>query len=195
MSDDESVPQYKASKPVSIDQLKSQDAEDESLRKYKEALLGQSVAGPKDDPRRVVVQDMTVIFEDRPGGNITYPLNTKEAVEQMKKEPFVLREGCKYKIKISFKVQHEIVSGLLQINTVYRKGIKFGTEKTMLGSFAPQAAFHEVTVPRNDWNEAPSGLLARGSYTAKIDFVDDDKQNHLSIEYAFAIKSDWSSKE
>ncbi|EFA83600.1 Rho GDP-dissociation inhibitor [Heterostelium album PN500] len=196
MSDDERVdaPEYKPSKKVTVDELMNQDAEDESLRKYKQALLGSAVAGPKDDPRRVVVQEMIVMFEDRPGGNITYNLETKESIEKMKNTPFVLKEECKYKIRIVFKVQHDIVSGLKYVNTAYRKGIKVATVKNMLGSFGPQAAYHEVTVPRNVWEEAPSGILARGSYTAKITFEDDDGAKHLDIEYGFSIKSDWSKE-
>ncbi|KYR00108.1 Rho GDP-dissociation inhibitor [Tieghemostelium lacteum] len=188
--DNHDVPEYKPSKAVSVDSLLKQDAEDESLRKYKESLLGKVVAGPKDDPRRVVVKEMRVIVDGRPN-DIVYPLETKEQILEMKNKPFILKESCHYKIKLSFKVQHEIVSGLKQINSVYRKGIKVANVKTMLGSFGPQADAHAVVIPRNGWEEAPSGLLGRGSYTAKVEFVDDDNTNHLSIDYAFAIKSDW----
>jgi hypothetical protein len=37
----------------------------------------------------------------------------------------------------------------------------------MLGSFPPQTKLHEVTFPRHGWDEAPSGMLSRGTYTAK----------------------------
>lgn len=40
-------------------------------------------------------------------------------------------------------------------------------DQQMIGSFGPQVAPHEVTFPRNGWEEAPSGMLSRGSYTAK----------------------------
>jgi RHO protein GDP dissociation inhibitor len=78
----------------------------------------------KDDPRRVVIKEMKVLFEDRPGGDVTYPLESKAELENMKKTPFVLKEGCHYKIRVVFKVQHEIVSGLKYVNAVYRKGLK-----------------------------------------------------------------------
>jgi len=197
MSDTEdNVPEYKPPQKASIDQLLSQDAEDESLRKYKESLLGNTVAGPTDDPRRVVLVAMKVIFENRPGGNeIVYPLETKEQIEHLKKSPFVLKEDCKYKIAITFKVQHDIVSGLKHVNSVYRKGIRVANIKTMMGSFGPQAEPHQITMPRHGWEEAPSGLLSRGSYTAKVEFNDDDGANHATVEYAFSIKSDWSKDE
>jgi len=199
MSDDKdpSVPEYKVGKKVALDELLAADKDDESLRKYKESLLGNADAGvsAKDDPRRVVVKEMRVRFEDRPGGDIVYTLDSPEDLVRMKNTPFTLKEGCNYKIAISFKVQHDIVSGLKYVNLVYRKGIRVAKEDQMIGSFGPQAAPHQVTFPRQGWEEAPSGLLSRGSYTAKSQFVDDDNELHLEYEYSFAIKKDWNSAE
>lgn len=152
MSDDEKnseVPEYKVGKKVALDELLKQDQDDESLRKYKESLLGKLDDGAarmvflfsitpfsrshtdwwflyvaKDDPRRVVVKEMAVLFEDRPGGDILYPLESAAELEKMKKTPFLLKEGCHYKIRVTFRVQHDIVSGLKYVNSVYRKGIK-----------------------------------------------------------------------
>lgn len=39
--------------------------------------------------------------------------------------------------------------------------------------------------------DAPSGMLARGHYTAVSTFVDDDKKRHLEFEWAFDIAKDW----
>jgi len=39
--------------------------------------------------------------------------------------------------------------------------------------------------------EAPSGMLARGHYTATSSFVDDDKKTHLKFEWSFDIAKDW----
>jgi Rho GDP-dissociation inhibitor len=47
-------------------------------------------------------------------------------------------EGCKYKIEVTFRVQHDIVSGLKYTNAVYRKGVRVDKQTTMLGSFGPQ---------------------------------------------------------
>jgi hypothetical protein len=40
-----------------------------------------------------------------------------------------IRVGCKYKIEVSFRVQHEIVSGLCFVNSVYKGPIKVTTDK------------------------------------------------------------------
>jgi len=197
MSDerDPSVPEYKVGKKVALDELLAADKDDESLRKYKASLLGNIDVSSKDDPRRVVVKEMRVLFENRPGGDIVYTLDSPEDLVKMKNTPFTLKEGCNYKISIFFKVQHDIVSGLKYVNLVYRKGIRVAKEDQMIGSFGPQAAPHQVTFPRHGWEEAPSGLLSRGSYTAKSQFVDDDGELHLEYEYAFSIKKDWNSAE
>jgi Rho GDP-dissociation inhibitor len=39
--------------------------------------------------------------------------------------------------------------------------------------------------------DAPSGMLARGHYTAISTFVDDDKHKHLEFEWSFDITKDW----
>ena len=45
-------------------------------------------------------------------------------ISNLKKSPFVMKEGAKYKIKIYFYCQREIVTGLKFHQTSYRKGIK-----------------------------------------------------------------------
>jgi len=39
--------------------------------------------------------------------------------------------------------------------------------------------------------EAPSGMLLRGHYTAQSSFVDDDKKTHLQFDWSFDISKDW----
>ena len=50
----------------------------------------------------------------------------------------------------------------------------------MLGSFGPKAESQTAMTP---WEEAPSGMLARGHYTVKSKFVDDDSTSHLDWEW------------
>jgi Rho GDP-dissociation inhibitor len=66
---------------------------------------------------------MRVICEGRPE-DVVFRCETEEDKKKIKDTPFVLKEGCNYKITLSFRVQHEIVTGLKYVNTVYRKGIK-----------------------------------------------------------------------
>ena len=68
-ADTTSTSNYQASSTASanVEQLLAQDTEDESLRKYKEQLLGaaaQGDLGDKSDPRKVIGAEFRVIFED-----------------------------------------------------------------------------------------------------------------------------------
>lgn len=39
--------------------------------------------------------------------------------------------------------------------------------------------------------EAPSGMISRGHYNAKTQFIDDDNATHLKFEWSFDIAKDW----
>mmetsp|Transcript_119910 Transcript_119910/g.168796 ORF Transcript_119910/g.168796 Transcript_119910/m.168796 type:complete len:195 (+) Transcript_119910:83-667(+) len=184
---------YTPGEKVDMKTIMEQDAEDESLRKYKEALLGNvaEAYAPADDDRRVVITELRIIFADRPDGDIVYPLDTPESIAELKKKPFTIKEGSKYKMQVSFRVQHEIVSGLCFQNNVYKGPLKVTSDKEMLGSYGPKEAPYTVTTPRRGWEEAPSGALARGNFKARSSFMDDDKAKHLEYEYTFKIGKGW----
>jgi Rho GDP-dissociation inhibitor len=212
---------------VDLKTLVNQDAGDESLRKYKEALLGNvaNTYSPKDDPRRVVITQLKIVVEGkreksfccllltctsgRP--DIVYALDTPASIKALKDKPFTLKEGeralcgcffffaqivlgCKYKIEVSFRVQHEIVSGLCFVNSVYKGPIKVTTDKVsfaivffssfsdcvvvlqeMLGSYGPKQEPYVCTTPRRGWEEAPTGAVYRGNFKAR----------YLSLSFAF----------
>jgi len=48
-----------------------------------------------------------------------------------------------------------------------------------------------VSIPRNEWDEAPTGLLGRGKYKGETKFYDMDGKTHAEFEFFFAIKKDW----
>jgi len=189
---------YKVPQKVGLKDMVNLDKEDKALENYKKQLLGSSVNevyAPKDDPRTVVIMEMRVITEDRPGGDIVFSgLDDKSKLSHLKDTAFVLKESCKYKIKITFRVQHDIVTGLKYINQVYKGPIRVAKEDTMIGSYPPQKQPHDATFPRIGWEEAPSGMIARGSYKAKSKFVDDDGTTHLEYEYSFKIGKEWTDK-
>ncbi|KAL0488537.1 hypothetical protein AKO1_015783 [Acrasis kona] len=185
-SDDNFVPPPKET----IDQILNKDVEDESLRKYKEKLLGQAAKGvPKtDDPRLVVIKSFGVTFPNKEHADIIRELDTKQKEEDLKKSAIVIKEGSDYQFVVCFKVQHEIVSALKFSNSVYKASIRVEKKDHMIGSFAPSDV-------ENTWKSpifsAPSGLLARGSYKANTKFIDDDKKTHLELDYAISIQKDF----
>jgi Rho GDP-dissociation inhibitor len=183
----EETPGYQPPAPKSMEEILKSDAEDESLRKYKESLLGSATPGLEifpNDPRRVIVTKLALVVPDRTDVELDLTGN----LEELKQKSFIIKEGCMYQLKIYFYVQHEIVTGLKYIQTSYRAGVRVDKSNFMVGSYGPKAEIQSYTTPKE---EAPSGMLARGTYTVKSLFTDDDKFEHLSWEWKLEIKKDW----
>merc|ERR1712071_633305 len=115
---EEVVSSYIPPPQKSIGELIAADQEDESLRKYKEALLGNAISEAiviePNNPEKVLVLT----------GDIS----------KLKKTIFTIKEGVQYKIRIEFFVQHEIVTGLKYVQKTYRKGIQVDKMTHMVGS-------------------------------------------------------------
>lgn len=62
----------------------------------------------------------------------------------------------------------------------------------MIGSYGPSDKEYEKKFAPE---QAPSGMLARGHYTVRSKFVDDDNVCHLDVSWTFDIKKDWQSDE
>ncbi|CAH0385337.1 unnamed protein product [Bemisia tabaci] len=121
--DDENDNKYKAPPQKTIDELIKADAEDDSLRKYKETLLGRAkeetiVVDPSDD-RKVIVKSLALIVADRS----EMVLDLTSDLNELKKQVFVIKEGVSYRIRIDFIVQREIVHGLKYVQKTYRLGV------------------------------------------------------------------------
>ncbi|XP_021413947.1 rho GDP-dissociation inhibitor 1 isoform X1 [Oncorhynchus mykiss] len=177
---------YKPPAQKSLQEIQELDKDDESLRKYKEALLGNAAAATVDpNAPNVQVTRLTLMCDTAP---LPLTLDLQGDLESFKKQSFVLKEGVEYKIKISFKVNKEIVSGLKYAQQTYRKGVKVDKSDYMVGSYGPRPAEYEFLTPLE---EAPKGMLARGTYNIKSKFTDDDKHDHLSWEWNLNIKKEW----
>ena len=57
-----------------------------------------------------------------------------------------------------------------------------------MGSYGPKKEEQKFTTPLQD---APTGMLARGSYDVKSKFTDDDKNEYCSWTWHFDLKKDW----
>ena len=101
-----------------------------------------------------------------------------------------MKEGCKYKFKILFRVQHEIVAGLKFENKI-KTMVKSEKEDLVIGSYPPAAAPHEFEFPRFEYIEAPSGMMYRGTYTIRNQFSDSDGAVHLAFYYDLRIQKTW----
>lgn len=58
----------------------------------------------------------------------------------------------------------------------------------MVGSYPPKKELQSYVTPPE---EAPSGVMTRGTYSVASLFTDDDKNEHLKWEWSFEIKKDW----
>lgn len=183
----DSVVNYKPPAQKSLQEIQDLDKDDESLRKYKEALLG-NAAAVNADPSvpNVQVTRMTLVCEAAPQPLV---LDLQGDLDSFKKNPFVLKEGVEYRIKINFKVNKEIVSGLKYCQQSFRKGVKVDKSDYMVGSYGPRP--NEEYEFLTTMEESPKGMLARGTYNIKSKFTDDDKHDHLSWEWSLTIKKDW----
>ncbi|KAF9874604.1 hypothetical protein CkaCkLH20_07741 [Colletotrichum karsti] len=167
------------------------DENDESLQRYKESL---GLGGGKDlsdssDPRVCIILSLTM---ESPGRDpVTIDLSAPGSEASLKDKPFKIKEGAKFTMVATFKVQHEILSGLQYVQVVKRKGIKVSKDSEMLGSYAPNTDKQPTYTKRFQEEDAPSGMLARGHYNAISSFVDDDKKTHLTFEWSFDIAKDW----
>ncbi|CAL5193784.1 unnamed protein product [Lathyrus oleraceus] len=167
---------------LSLKEQIEKDKEDESLRRWKEKLLGclESDLDGQLDPE-VKFHSIGILSEDF--GEIVTPLPVEE--NQNGRTLFTLREGSRYQLKLQFSVMHNLVSGLTYSNTVWKGGFQVDESKGMLGTFAPQKEPYVYALKEDT---TPSGALARGVYSAKLKFEDDDKRCHMELKYLFEIK-------
>ncbi|XP_027342838.1 rho GDP-dissociation inhibitor 1-like isoform X2 [Abrus precatorius] len=169
----------------SLKEQLEKDKDDESLRKWKEQLLGSidmSAIGENKDPE-VKIVSLTITCPGRPDLILPIPFTGDS-----KKSIFTLKEGSQYRLKFSFTVSNNIVSGLKYSNVVWKTGVRVDNTKKMLGTYSPRQ--EPYTYELED-DTTPSGLFARGTYSARTKFVDDDRKCYLDTSYHFEIQKNW----
>ncbi|KAJ1669435.1 rho GDP dissociation inhibitor, partial [Spiromyces aspiralis] len=130
-----------------LDEYKNLDANDESLRKWKESL-GLSTASSQlgDGKAQVVILSLSLEFENHP--EIFIDLTNPNTLEDIKKKPIVLKAGESYVLKIRFKVLNDIVCGLKFLQVYKRAGFSSGTISEMIGSYSPSDEVYEKRFPK-----------------------------------------------
>lgn len=183
---------YVAPAKVDLATIVKADAADESLQKYKASLLGSAAANPSavsedKETRRVVIHEMRIEVEGRPP--IVFAVDTPAAISALEATKLQVKEGTSYVICIVFSVHQDVVLGLRFHNTVYGSmGIPLDRTNQMLGSYPPDGKRNEFRLPPGEW---PSGMLARGNYSARAKFTDDDNNTHLEFNWSFNIAKTW----
>lgn len=106
------------------------------MNRWKASLglnAGEPIGQPNDP--KCVIQSLALVVDGRP--DVVIDLSTQESRETLKNKPFTIKEGAKFKIKVTFQVNHEVLSGLKYVHAVKRKGIRVSKDEEMLGSYAP----------------------------------------------------------
>lgn len=168
-----------------LKQQLEKDQEDESLRRWKEQLLGSldiDSIGERLEPD-VKILSLSILSRGRADLILPIPFASKSKVSS-----FTLKEGSRYSLKFCFSVLDNIVSGLTYINTVWKSGVRVDNTRVMLGTFSPK---QEPCTYVTKEETTPSGILARGYYTARTKFVDDDDRCYLEMNYSFEIRKNW----
>ncbi|KAI4106763.1 MAG: hypothetical protein L6R37_001964 [Teloschistes peruensis] len=183
---------FKVGEKKTVEEYAKLDQNDESLNRWK-ASLGISNSptlpvDPKDD-RRCVIHSLALETAGRP--DIVIDLSVPGALESLRSKPFAIKEGAKFRMKATFRVQRDVLSGLKYVQVVKRKGIRVSKDEEMLGSYPPNTQDKPLHEKKFAEDEAPSGMLARGHYEAASRFVDDDDQDHLKFDWSFDIAKDW----
>ncbi|RKF64053.1 Rho GDP-dissociation inhibitor [Erysiphe neolycopersici] len=181
---------FKVGEKKTIDEYQKLDADDEAMQRYKKSLgLGDKDISDPNDSRQCIILSLTMDSKGREP--VTINLSEKGSEKTLKDKPFKIKEGTKFSMTAKFKVQHEILSGLHYVQIIKRKGVRVSKDQEMIGSYAPCTDKNPFYTKRFAEEDAPSGLLARGHYTATSTFIDDDNKVHLKFEWAFDISKDW----
>lgn len=72
------------------------------------------------------------MITDRP--DVVINLDSPGALESLSGKPFTIKEGAEYRMRVRFRVQHEVISGLRYLQLVKRKGIKVDKSEEMMVS-------------------------------------------------------------
>lgn len=184
---------YVVGEKKTIEEYNKLDAEDESLAKWKASLglSGNSTAYPvkAGDKRKVVVVELGLEFPDQPHLQ-PIKINLEDAEGNTiagKTINFSIKEKAIYQLVVKFRVQHEIITGLKYLHSIKKSGIRVDKMEEPLGSYAPSTVEKPYYEKKFAEVEAPSGMLARGNYSAVTKFVDDDKTVHLTFPWSFTI--------
>jgi len=187
------TPGYKPGAAKTADEYAKLDAEDESLARWKASLgiVPGTTAAPAVGPKVTVLTLELASSTLPPGKELIFDLTNNAQIVELKKIPITIKEGVEYNVRITFKVNHSIISGVRYIQVVKRSGIKVDKLEQMLGSYGPSSDGKPYT-KNFEPEESPSGILARsGSYSVRSRVVDDDGEVYADWEWSFKLAKEW----
>lgn len=175
---------YKIPEQKALDEIvASAETEDDAMKDYAKKLLPEGgVIVDENNPSCVILKKLALMVEGRDDMEI-------DLTGDLSKKPrFDVKEGIRFKIRIDFIVQREIVTGLKFVQRLSRMGVTVDKLVHMVGSYAPKTEVQSYTTPVED---APGGITGRGTYHVHSLFTDDDKKEYLKWEWYINIKKTW----
>ncbi|KAI0091896.1 immunoglobulin E-set [Irpex rosettiformis] len=186
------TPGYKPTAVKSVDEYAQLDANDESLNRWKASLgIVPGAAAPATGPKLTMLTLELHSATLPPGKSIIINLSDTSHLDEIKKSPINIKEGVEYNVRITFQINHSIVTGLRYIQVVKRSGIKVDKLEQMLGSYGPSQTGEPY---KKDFepDESPSGMIARsGTYNVRSRVIDDDNIVYIDFEWAFKLTKEW----
>ncbi|KAL2496005.1 Rho GDP-dissociation inhibitor 1 [Forsythia ovata] len=119
--EDEELAQIHLGPKWSIKEHLEKDKDDESLRRWKEQLLGSVDADAVQESREPDVKILSLSIISNGRTDIVLPISESGNPRGLW---FTLKEGSRYRLRFSIKVSDDIVCGLKYTNTVWKKGIR-----------------------------------------------------------------------
>ncbi|KIK96947.1 hypothetical protein PAXRUDRAFT_265205 [Paxillus rubicundulus Ve08.2h10] len=188
------TPGYKPTAAKTTEEYAKLDAEDDSLNRWKASLgihPGGQVVGDTSRPKVTVLALELDSPTLPPGKKLVFDLADTEKIADAKKNPIVIKEGVEYNARITFKVNHSIVSGIRYLQVVKKAGIRVVKMEQMIGSYGPHSN-GEPYVKDFPPEESPSGTVARmGSYSVRSRVIDDDGGVYADWEWSFKLGKEW----
>jgi len=187
------TPGYKVTQDKkSVDEYAKMDANDESLKRWKESLgISEGATTAGEGPTLTVLTlelESPTLPESK---KIVIDVQDPAKLADVKKNPITIKEGVEYNALITFRVNHSITSGVKYLQVVKRAGLKVDKLEQMVGSYGP----HPEGTPYTKafpTEESPSGMLARsGSYHVRSRVIDDDNHIFADFEWSFKLAKEW----
>ena len=90
----------------------------------------QSITETLAHSSQVVILELALLIADRPP--VVINLDSPEAIASLEKTPFTIKEGAEYSMRVKFRVQHEVISGLRYLQLVKRRKITVDKSDQMM---------------------------------------------------------------
>lgn len=109
--------------------------------------------------------------------------------EHTKKPLYTIKQGCLFSMGFSWRVSEAPIVGFRALVRIYRLGIPVYKGRVFLGTFLPRSDPYVYFMSEEC---APKGVLAKGYFRAKLEFIDEHNTSFGSLEYIFNFADNWS---